>query len=124
MSIRSRIAAGVAFLNRVSPDWHWRVNTRKLAMEYESRCVLGQLYGEYTKALDRFEFTDKEAYKLGFCSIFQRRWDLSKFLPFVGRRLTKAWKKEIMARREQDRFQHAMDRLPEYKDMKCEEVMF
>jgi len=103
--LQDKIRLGISLLDRVNPDWHWRVNTKALEMEYDQCCVLGQLYRSYEKGKVKLNLTDEQAYQAGFLSWFQRGYDWSQWLPFVGRRLTKAWKKAILNKREADAFE-------------------
>lgn len=50
----ARVAKGAEFLDRQRPGWASRVATDRLVMSSCRECILGQLYGEYTKGLAKF----------------------------------------------------------------------
>ncbi|HYE80030.1 MAG TPA: hypothetical protein VEI97_18785 [bacterium] len=61
---RERVARGAALLDEQAPGWAEKVNVGWLDMSYATRCVLGQLYGNYDAGmavlfpvLGRFVFT-------------------------------------------------------------------
>ena len=115
--LRDKIKLGVCILDRKFPDWHWRVNLRELGMQYECNCVLGQLCGSYEEGKNKLKIDDQQAYELGLLSWWQRGYDWSKWLPFVGSRLTSAWRKVILDKRESDNFEHNFARLPRYLEV-------
>ena len=56
-SIKARVAAGAALLDNSRPGWAAEIDIEKLVMASCKRCVLGQLYGDYSHA-GRAAFTD------------------------------------------------------------------
>lgn len=48
-SLRARVAQGADLLDRVWPGWWREISLDRLAMHSCDACVLGQLYGEYTR---------------------------------------------------------------------------
>lgn len=110
--LQDKIRMGISILDNTNPDWHWRVNSKSLEMEYEQCCILGQLYGSYERGKFKLDMTDDQAYAFGFLSWFQKDYDWSKWLPFVGSRLSKAWKKAIIDKRMSDEFEFGITRFP------------
>lgn len=115
--LKDKICKGITMLDAVNPDWHWRVNPKALEMEYEQCCVLGQLYGGFERGKYKLNISDEQAYQLGFLSWFQRGYDWAQWLPFVGRRLSRAWKQAIINKREAEAFEHNITRLPVYLEV-------
>jgi hypothetical protein len=50
----ARVAQGAAFLDRVRPGWEHTIDVDTLAMRRCSRCVLGQVYGDYSAVAEHF----------------------------------------------------------------------
>lgn len=48
---RKRVAAGAALLDERWPGWWNEIDTRKLAIHDGRFCVVGQLYGGYTRGI-------------------------------------------------------------------------
>lgn len=51
-SIAERVAAGAGLLDEHAPGWADRIDIDRLNISLCSRCVLGQLYGDYFRGLD------------------------------------------------------------------------
>lgn len=91
-SIRARVAAGATLLDAERPGWAGRIDVDQLQMGSCVRCVLGQLYGEYSDGCEALGFPRsidpqwREAVRYGFAS-----------LDCNG--LTEAWKAEYTALR-------------------------
>ena len=76
--IPANVKRGAAWLDEHEPGWRGRIDLNKVDLASECNCVLGQLYGGYTEALQHFDLTDKDARRLGFWrSGSQRWWQLS-----------------------------------------------
>jgi hypothetical protein len=82
--IAERIEIGIAFLNKVMPDWLNKIDFETLDMRNPRHCLLGQLYGRFGKACNEFVW-DCEAAQGGFdlyeeeardelWSIFDEQW--------------------------------------------------
>ena len=101
MSLEQKIQRGIQLLDEKVPDWHYRVSVHKenFGMEYSNCCILGQLFGDFDVGRKRLGLSDRQSYQLGFISWFQRYVDLSCVVPFVGRRLNRAWRKAILTKR-------------------------
>lgn len=99
--IRERVERGIAYLDRMTPGWDQRIDLEMLDMNSCTRCVLGQLYGDYEHGLTKIGLrapyaawmeaeSTKAAVNYGF---FTRRgisrWD----------RLTELWRELLQARR-------------------------
>ena len=68
MTIRSRVKAGIRFLDRVygRRKWMKKVNVDDLDMNYPNRCILGQTDSDYYQHKDKLKLSNKRAYNLGF----------------------------------------------------------
>jgi len=95
MSVESRVARGVALLDRKSPGWDDRVVLRRLNVDDSTRCVLGELYGTYDYGTFRLHLGGHQAARHGFQSMLfgQRRRDRD----FAA--LTREWRNVIKGRR-------------------------
>lgn len=47
----TRVSVEAERLDRLYPGWEHKINTRRLNLSSHSRCILGQLYGEYTTGI-------------------------------------------------------------------------
>lgn len=65
-TIADRVAAGAAFLDSAAPGWDERIVTGILDIASWSRCVLGQLYGGYSRGVEALDLDPEEAHDLGF----------------------------------------------------------
>jgi hypothetical protein len=54
MNLSSRVAQGVALLDQVRPGWVDRIDLETLNIRNPYKCVLGQVFGNYWYAIDRF----------------------------------------------------------------------
>ena len=91
LPIADRVARGVALLDRKLPGWDAGVDLSTLHLDSCSRCVLGQLYGDYSYAADVFDVEDNPE-DFGF--------DLFEGDPFTYEDLTVEWKRVIRGRRQ------------------------
>lgn len=62
----SNVARGAAYLDRVRPGWVLEVDPGRLDLDSTSRCVLGQLFGNYHRYLYRMDLSDWWADRHGF----------------------------------------------------------
>lgn len=46
-----RVAAGAVFLDKHHPGWEQKINLRTLNIQCGTSCILGQLYGKFSKAI-------------------------------------------------------------------------
>lgn len=60
-----RVARGIRLLDQVSPGWQTGVDWDELAMEWPQDCILGQLYGGFTRGVLKLNLWDK-AFHYGF----------------------------------------------------------
>lgn len=89
-TIRRRVNRGVAFLNECVPGWKDKISVDRLNLHDPYNCVLGQLFGEYGKGVDKLNIdTIKKRTLLGFTEASGP--DYTTFHP----RLTKVWKNKI-----------------------------
>lgn len=101
-AIPDRVAAGAEHLDREAPGWWQDIDLEDLDLASDCRCILGQVIGEYTAALDELKVCDGEG--LGFDAVMG---DYDDPIAEVRRRdaeyaaLTAEWKRVIEARRAQ-----------------------
>jgi len=125
-TIRARV--GATLLDVLTPGWADSINLGKLDLSNCQACVLGQLFGEYTKGaetlfamrsapasdLDTDKFNDgikRAANEAGFaCDRNASGVKYSKWGTYA--RLTTAWKREVVKR--QTKRQTKPATLPEY----------
>lgn len=109
MTIKERVANGMAHMDRVAPGWWKNINLKRLNIGSGYCCVLGQTYGHYQTGMDKgkvnrlswrlfrwFHVADADharAFQLGFHDAEAR---------FTG--LNKAWKKAIAKRQKQQAY--------------------
>jgi len=75
---------GIALLDAYGPaDWRERINLYTLDIQHSDVCVLGQLYGSYSKGADYLGFDTEDGAKYGFATTFNYRM------------LNKRWKEEL-----------------------------
>ena len=86
----ARIARGCKVLNKIKPGWTREIDLDDLDMGNCGRCVLGQLFGDFSEGAYR-------VYELGYKPT-QSGFTL-KYIPEEARagyaRLTKEWKSKI-----------------------------
>jgi hypothetical protein len=90
-SAAERVAAGVALLDQKRPGWDAEVDLTLLLLASCDRCVLGQLYGDYSRATDVFDEDDYPE---------QYGFDLFEGDPLTYEDLTAEWKRVITERRQ------------------------
>jgi hypothetical protein len=92
--IMLQVCGGTAYLDRVMPDWHERVELSRLHAGSPRECVLAQITRtpfEETCALLGLDQT--RAYYLGFLP-----------LPWVTHKYTRAWRQEVRQRQEREAY--------------------
>jgi hypothetical protein len=99
----ARVARGAALLDRVRPGWACEVAADRLAMESCDRCILGQLYGEYslgfwtlTRPLDARKLFSAADHGFTLHASEQAAPDADTFARFA--RLADAWRAAIRER--------------------------
>jgi hypothetical protein len=60
------VARGAALLDHKNPGWWRAINIGFLDMEKCTRCILGQLYGQYQHGLNQLEMWESNAARHGF----------------------------------------------------------
>lgn len=93
-------ATGAALLDEKSPGWAMEINAATLRMETFTHCILGQLYGHYTKGINElFEWDssgyDDQATEHGF--FLRTRQDPNRMEKWLA--LDAAWREEVAKRR-------------------------
>lgn len=87
-TITARVQRGAKLLDKELPGWHTRINLHNLDLNNCEQCILGQLYGDYSKGLDAMFHGDQQyfsRYHFGFSSFSVRGKDKMML------RLTVAW---------------------------------
>lgn len=66
---RDKVAAGVAYLDNLIPEWHKRINIEILNMDLPDKCICGQLglSGSYVKGslCERLPMSEKLGFFIG-----------------------------------------------------------
>lgn len=57
-----RVARGVRFLDAVKPDWRKSVNLDILNLESPCRCIIGQVFGDYSSLFFWIPIPETEDY--------------------------------------------------------------
>lgn len=91
-SATKRAAAGAAYLDRVLPKWHRKIDVHTLDINSTSKCVLGQLTGNYFTWTARALVPGYKTKTLGFRGSFLASYD----------GLKAAWIDEITIRLQHD----------------------
>lgn len=62
-AIKERVLEGIKLLDGVyGPGWVDHVDPRRLIMSSESSCVLGQVYGDYSRGLEKLNISHGKAH--------------------------------------------------------------
>ena len=97
---RARAKKGAEFMDQVKPGWAYEIK-EKLEMENCHRCILGQLFGEFSDGCEEvgFEWEDDRIMDLGFDLYLDDMPDLVVMLEAgLYDLLTNAWMGEIKER--------------------------
>jgi hypothetical protein len=86
-----RVERGMALLDRIAPGWEERIDLRTLDINNGCFCILGQLYGEYTRVINSIAINEG-AFNPG--TFAQRHGFLTNFIE-SGKDLNDAWKVAI-----------------------------
>lgn len=88
--ISERVARGVALLDSVEPGWFHRINVDALDVSQYDRCVLGQLYRDYSFGIKALGILPREqAAEHGFQVEYIAR------APLEYQALTQEWRRVI-----------------------------
>lgn len=101
VSMRSRVARGAKWMREhYGKRWFKKVNAETLALQSSKSCILGQVHGGYSEALDDFPGLEKQAEDLGF--VLKDEDD--DWATSIGQdnksnwtKLTQAWKAKIQS---------------------------
>ena len=75
---------GIALLDDYGPiNWRAQIDLDRLDIQSGFACVLGQLYGTYSRGADALDFAAEDGAKYGFATSFNYRM------------LNKRWKEEL-----------------------------
>ena len=86
-TIKTRVKAGIAFLDAVKPNWKKKIDLDKLDLFSPYTCVIGEVYGGYFKGMKKLEIEwhSDSATALGFYE--------GSVMNYPS--LTKVWKQEL-----------------------------
>lgn len=105
-TLRSRVNAGAAKLDRERPGWHKEINLDVLDISDCYRCILGQLWGFYGDGLNVvLPDLSTPGYEFGFSSeivLYKTHKHLASTQEDEYRRLTQYWIEAIKSRRAED----------------------
>lgn len=98
-SVQLLVAAGIAYLNVIMPDWYKKINLETLHIASAEDCIVGQLYahlgGYGGRAFWAMYGTDKGVYNINT--------NLGFSTGNPSDEITKEWKKQIKLLRRRDR---------------------
>lgn len=102
--VKRRVARGVKLLDQRAPGWDQRIRLHHLDMSCGNKCVLGQLYGDYSRGLAAV-FGDEPGvyFRTGYHYGFNKYW-LTNFAE-----LNQEWSRVIRERRIKDRERRMKD---------------
>lgn len=90
---KPRVREGIKFLDTYGPDdWRDSIAVKKLDMDSGLKCVLGQIYGDYTSGLRELEICPKHAIVLGFTEPDEDDGDDDEDTEANIRALSAAWR--------------------------------
>lgn len=93
ITVQERVQKGVEFLNEAAPEWWKVIDLGRLNLHSPCDCVLGQLFGDFGRALgDELDLSHTQSRILGFDIAFELEPDL-KLTEY--QQLTQAWKEAI-----------------------------
>lgn len=52
-TVATRVRKGAKFLDKVRPGWALKIKVPTLDLENGDRCILGQLYGDYSDGINK-----------------------------------------------------------------------
>lgn len=90
-TIRERVDAGAALLDREEPGWEDKIDLDTLKLHDPCRCVLGQVFGLYS--------TGARVLDLNIDASSDHAFEVSEYGKDSYTGLTRAWKALIRARR-------------------------
>jgi hypothetical protein len=75
MTPQERVQAGALYLDCEFDRWQKLINLNRLDMHGRSACILGQVYGDYNKAIEELGLSDEECVDYGFINIRDSKCD-------------------------------------------------
>jgi hypothetical protein len=90
--IKRRIARGVKLLDDKMPNWRSKINRKKFLIAEGHDCILGQLYGHFTRGMSKLNMALSQAVDYGFGIIVAGTWE--KNVSYVEN-LQAAWVAEL-----------------------------
>jgi hypothetical protein len=92
------VAFGAREMDRVNPIWYREIDTDRLEMASESRCILGQYFGDFEDGAEELGWSAEETVVRGL----DLHWDGHALNGFYSE-LDELWKAEISIRRNADK---------------------
>ena len=86
--LQKRIAAGIAFLNVVKPNWLKKIDIEQLDLSKSKTCMLGEVFGDYGEAIQELGLESDKDYAAQCLGFYEDDWNKYK-------ELTNAWKKAL-----------------------------
>lgn len=105
--VQKRVDKGAQLLDETYPTWASLIDTERLDIRDECRCVLGQVYGSYSDGLDRLfgepmaNEMDELSERHGFDTEPDERdgeYSIEDVYRWQYRELTRAWANQVEAR--------------------------
>ena len=91
---QERVETGASYLDTHNPGWDNRIEVSSLDIQHANRCVLGQLYGNFTRGRIVLKLSEDMSLQNGFSTEIGYKEN--------ERLLTVAWRKLIKKRRATD----------------------
>lgn len=95
--VETYVSNGILFLDERHPNWLRCINLNVLDVMHTTKCVLGQLYGNYHIGVKRYTIHGNQAFELGF-AVRSIGLDLID-VQMRYNQLTAEWKRQIIQRR-------------------------
>jgi hypothetical protein len=99
MSLLDNVYTGMKYLDGISPGWEKKIDLEELNMHNESKCILGQLFGDAYKGFRNEDDPDYDG-SYGLHHINYRPYKDHGFMNkwHRGTELTEVWKEAILER--------------------------
>lgn len=92
LTVEQRVQNGVNFLNLINSGWYTKINLDSLNQQLTKYCVLGQLYGSFGIAKEKFKF-DQEWYSYHGFTVSNLLDEEYHYIEYE--KLTEEWKSQI-----------------------------
>ncbi len=103
-----RVSNGIKLLNEAWASWYRHINCDELNLEDCSKCILGQIHGNYNRALKMLfgHLNPKERHKQAFELGFHIEISVDVIPAYEWAELTTEWVRRIHTMRANDRSYH------------------